>query len=286
MNWGYTSSTSELDMPPTTNDQAVQRRWYRWHVSSYFALAVTACALALIAIPGQIRDCVRDVMDSYGCHTYVHGWPGVFLERYVEYRLGDDQFSIEPETSPWLHARCWQLTSEGVVTSRKFFPGILAMDAACCLLVLACVGAAAECRRRRRQHIWQFSLTEMLACVVLCAAALGWWRWHRERHAGAVCLAERLGKKGAHFEFGYAGPVWLERLLGTQMLEQAKLPVKVSLYRNHISLINELLAQRDTFRHLKNVDVSSDGGQISVQCIEFGFAIPEAQCHFVDRLPR
>lgn len=236
----------------STQQAAMSRRCCHLHASTFLVVALLTCAIALAAVPGQVVDCTRSWCGA--CHTYAHGWPWLYFENYVQYGMGDDHYRIDEELPPWWYRLCWSFGRDATMRSR-FRPAILALDALCCMLVVCGVGLAAEWWRRRRLRFWQFSLADLLAAVLLFAAVLGWWRYQHDRHDKLNSLAKELEKSGVWLQFGYCGPTWLARLIGTGPLEVFCEPVSARLIGNPARSIGELSTHRQELTHLRNIDL-------------------------------
>lgn len=117
------------------------RSWRRLHLSTWLFLVLPGILLALAMIPGE-REAVFD--DP----TCDHGWPCTWLSR---------QGLDGREPAPWaLTEDVAYLNCQG-----------LAADLCIAALLMSSIAAAVEWRRRRRRRVWQFTVGDLLAVMLI-----------------------------------------------------------------------------------------------------------------------
>ena len=186
--------TPQLVLPAMPTIHA-NRKWHRLHASTWVVALVAVAALVLLVVPGAYTD--------QWIHTspiYQHGWPWPFLEYYGIHNDRDE------ESIPWLLRQAWDF--EGDVRWR-----LLAADVACALGITALVITAWEWRRRRRQRVWQVTLSELFLAMLAICCGLGWWQINAREAARQRSVANALSGD-VYKTFEFRGPVWLYRLTG------------------------------------------------------------------------
>jgi hypothetical protein len=242
------------------------RPWYRPHASTWVVVLLVSCGVVLIEVPAEVT--VRPICWERWTQ-YQHGWPWVYLDRSSSFNLSDPLNTISRDAIPWLHAACWNMSVpvDGA-RSTRFRPRYIAADVLVGMLVICTAGSLAEWFRRRRRRVWQVSIRELLIGVLLCAAALGWWRYHHDRRKELFDLAHvpadlagtivsmREPTSGAELDFGYAGPGWLVRLVGLGPLEVFNEPVAARLSEDDPArAIRELSRHKRLLTHLREITV-------------------------------
>ncbi|HVX11513.1 MAG TPA: hypothetical protein VHC22_10050 [Pirellulales bacterium] len=240
------------------------RPWYRLHASTWVVVAAVTCGVVFVEIPAEVTVHYIHYADRYT--EYKHGWPWVYLEHSTGYDFSDPLNSIEADAIPWLHAVCWNVAAPHKPESTRYRPRYIAPDVLVGLLLICVAGFLAEWRRRRRR-VWQFSLGELLIGVLLSAAALGWWRYRqdgRKKLFEDARMPESRSPLGIRdtttsisFDFGYAGPAWLARLVGKGPLEAFNAPVAAFILGNDpVPAIRELSKRKRMTVYLRQISVS------------------------------
>ena len=165
-----TSSQNETDASP-----APPRRSYRLHFSTYLVHFVVLAGVVLANVPGdwhRFADKKGQVSD--------HGWPWVYLHRSTR---------SAGRTGNWLSV--WDLTSN----VQRFNALLLLADLTTGLAIVAVSAACFEWWRRRRSHLFQFRVRDMLIVFLMIAIMLGWAkvRIDRYRKSQQVIVAARRG---------------------------------------------------------------------------------------------
>jgi hypothetical protein len=192
--------------------------------SSLVVAAVACVVMVVLAAPGLVRDQSLSTHPTFydTSDVFEHGWPIVYLERYV-----DEEFMFhhgKPLPGPsWASAENWTFWKG---EDHVFLPGRLALDIAAALLIVALATAAWEWRRRRRANVWQLRLSEFLAVVAVAAGGLGWLAYQRDEasrerpHETALEEAFLIHEETPTFTTGRTpnAPQWVLRLVGSRWL--------------------------------------------------------------------
>ena len=116
---------------------------------------------------------------------------------------------------PWLDIRGWSFTGDEIV----FSPIAFFLDIVTALAILLLIAALFEWRRRRRWRVWQYTLSELLILMFLVAGVLGWWQTNHLRVQKEIDSADLAYGGSPFFNYlEYRGPVFLEKLLGKELL--------------------------------------------------------------------
>jgi hypothetical protein len=176
--------------------------------------------LILIAIPGLARDAADVRIPSFYVYFGLidHGWPFTFLTRNVDANAGLGGQGIDEAKLAGVHWRLW----DGEVEA--FSPVLLAADLVAAFACVVLVTAAWEWRRRRRAHVGQLRLGELLIATAAVAGVCGWlaherraWRAEQTHlqalQASQPPYAESLGASFAPSRACLA-PRWVRLLAG------------------------------------------------------------------------
>ncbi len=93
-----------------------RRPWYRLHLSTWVAIAVTLALLTLIVVPGGYPSHGPFGISSFGPPPYAHGWPFVWLVRYVP------KSPFVPGQGAELWHLCWARFGDAFWMECKFWP--------------------------------------------------------------------------------------------------------------------------------------------------------------------
>ena len=100
--------------------------------------------------------------------SWSYGWPATYLERTIRYDLGPSYTVDQVDDS-----LTWRLWERAV----RFRSGFLGFNAAIALGICLVCGTAVEAWRRRRNHLLQIYLGELILLVLLVALGLGVGRY-------------------------------------------------------------------------------------------------------------
>lgn len=206
----------------TTGDRsppAPRRPWWRLHPSTLLCCLPMIVILAALIVPAE---------PYYGNHKDL-GWPYKFTQasRFTS-TVGVPQADFDSlielimstvptasQAAPWQTADNW-LPAEGSTFSWSSLLADLAVASAVFVPFVLLV----EWRRLRRNRVWQFTMSEGLAAMLLCAA-LGGWLAHMKRQHDAdigqpepnVIFTFRDSEIPIQSSTYHAGPRWLARLV-------------------------------------------------------------------------
>jgi len=184
-----------------------RRPWYRLHLSTWLTLPLGLVVAVLVVLPGGMGQYPDP--PSWGWmgddSAIVHGWPLAFLWRTPAGWTGGCA-----QAAPFLP---WRLTD----SVREFRLTALVGDLALTGVCLAMFAAIAEWRRRRRQRAVQFTIRELLGCVLVLACVFGW-----SSHQRAISreVEHRLAANNQLMEAGFVPrlPLWLRAVVGDDRL--------------------------------------------------------------------
>jgi len=179
------------------------------------AAAVFGLALFWIVVPGDAVKEYRNFGDGpsgggsvVAWVDYEHGWPFVYL-----WRRGAE-------------GDRWSFTNEAT----DFRPWALVSDVGIALLVAGVLACMSCVWVRRVKSLRQFTLSSVLVGFLLAALVLGWWRTLADAALGEQALIRRIESLGGTVETGFAGPVWLRKLVGGGSLRSTHRVVRVALF--------------------------------------------------------
>lgn len=135
----------------TNSHQPSYRSWRRLHCSTWMALSLPATTLLLANIAGSLAS-LSD-LGWWNAHIVEHGWPSTWLVR---------------QPADGSTENLWTL-SENVCYLDGF---AAAANVIVCLALLASFAAAIEWRRRRRHRVWQFTIGDLLAVILILSFPL------------------------------------------------------------------------------------------------------------------
>ncbi len=160
--------------------------------------------------------------------TLKHGWPWVYIERRMDW--GSEWWNPSRDDGyppagiygvPWLATTAWAVgAGQRVAVSWAAALGDLAILGAW----FACVAAVAEWRRNRRAHVWQVSLSELLAGLSMAAVAMGWMAWSQRVHQREQAYVSELEDPDEDYDsLVYVdkeciAPTFVQHLLGNELL--------------------------------------------------------------------
>jgi Leucine-rich repeat (LRR) protein len=160
--------------------QPRRRAWYRLHISTWLLLSAPAAVLALVNLAGEsvviFRERYPFSPEESICE---HGWPCTWLVREGM----DDTFES-----------AFALAEDVCYVDRTG----MAEDLVVAMALVAMFAAVVEWRRRRRHHVWQFTIGDLLLTVLLAAVPLACIARRREALATVIAAVE--------------GTDWAERL--------------------------------------------------------------------------
>jgi hypothetical protein len=164
------------------------RPWYRLHASTFFALLLAATALFLLNVPGRLETHAFAKSDpvsilNFGLGSHIeHGWPWTFLSRDSISSANTSSIIIGHGTSVW---RIQERVED-------FSPWVLLLDIGVGGIIAAVAVALFERRRRRRAHLWQFSIADLLVAITVFASALGYVGWQYREYQRETRAIEAL----------------------------------------------------------------------------------------------
>ena len=180
------SISAESPQNDTTGAHA--RPWYRLHASTFLVLLLVLTALVLLNVPGRVETHTfgkpdpNNILDfGLGSHLE-HGWPWTFLTRDS---IDNSQSIISGhDISVWgMHKRV-----------ESFSSWLLLSDVAVCGIFAAAAISLLERRRRKRAHLWQFSIADLLIAIAVFASALGYVGWgYREYQRETLAIEALIG---------------------------------------------------------------------------------------------
>jgi hypothetical protein len=181
----------------------------RPHLSTLVLLVPVVAVLVLLNWPGwRIAD-----IPSLSGHRYEHGWPFTYLWRHSY------TFTFNGRLSGRYHT-AWELSDGMLDYSRWRLIGDVVIGIA--LVITA--GALIEIRRRRRNSIFQFYLSELLVMITIVAIGLSFFAVRRQ-HCRTDCavFASICKDEDATPDWSLdgsnwclEGPDWLLPLLGEE----------------------------------------------------------------------
>jgi hypothetical protein len=186
------SDSISAESPQKDATGANVRPWYRLHASTSLVLLLVLTALALLNVPARLethslgKPDPNNILDfGLGSH-FEHGWPWTFLTRHS---INNSQSIISGHGTSvwWMHERV-----------DSFSPWLLLSDVAVCGILAAAVLSILERRRRRRAHLWQFSIGDLFVAIAIFASALGFVVWqYREYQREWQAIEALIGNDGA-----------------------------------------------------------------------------------------
>jgi hypothetical protein len=178
---------------------------------------------------------------------YEHGWPMVSSRRIVFDRQSN-------RIMPWDGQSEW------------YWKPLLVDTLVALLLIAGCISLIG---RAWRANSLAYSLRDLLLVVTVLCIALAHLYGVRGKCARASKAAAQLEERGYSVSYGYGGPLWLSRLLGTSVTstELFEAPIELGIYDaddRQIKDIEPLLQQVPQLLELRADDVSasSDGFEI------------------------
>ena len=208
---------------------SVQRPWYRLHLSTWVVIAVTLLLLALIVVPGGCPYEGPILIGVAGPPPYAHGWPFVWLVRYLP------RSSFVSGHDAEFPGLCWARFGDAFWMRRVLWPFSgqcflhwkgLVLDLLVALAVTAAIAFPWEWWRRRR---FQYQLRSLLVFVLLVSVILAWWRT-----AAVQCAREQHAIDVMHHNYFWtetssAAPDWLCRLVGCDRLPYFVIGIRIGM---------------------------------------------------------
>ncbi len=227
------STTAPDGSARQTPPPSPRRSWWRLHFSTWAVIAVVLAILTMIVVPGSPNN--HEVLVAAPLF-YEHGWPFVFLDRYVPpppARASPDEFfkflkdSRDKEGLRWAMSGVEFLVRRRIRARRALLVGWGPVAGEGRIPYLGCRPGAGPrsglrhcgCRRVRLRMLgarrWQYRLRSLLGAFLIIAMGLGWWRhsideYQRDSQATAV-----LRKKGLDVHWRCDGLIWLVKLVGS-----------------------------------------------------------------------
>ena len=194
----------ESPQAPTLPASAPKRPWWRLHRSTLVVAAFLAVLPLLANLPGQIISSPGAAVtldDTYTIPDHIeHGWPLTYLHRKAAYAPD----SLPPQSAYW---RVWS----GV---QRFRITAVLVDLLVGFAVITSGTAAFEAWRRRRAHLAQLHISDLLALMTLVSLGCAWIAANAKQHRAEENALQAGGVKGSRWQPG--GPSWLRQLCGGQ----------------------------------------------------------------------
>jgi len=235
------------------------RPWYRLHLATWAAMAVTLAVLILIAVPVRVSPGVYMLSWSY---HYEHGWPFVCLDRFVwqvspwdvderneflqsqglRWASWGDMFWIEPSNWP-LSGRCFPRW-KGLVLDL--------------VVALAITGSIASTWEWSRRRLWRYRLRGLFVLVFLLSVIMAWWRSASVQCAREEGMVDALLRRGFTPDESCVAPVCLCRLVGSRHFPWLVVGIDGPLEppdsaTSHLDHVSATLALAKDFRNLERV---------------------------------
>jgi hypothetical protein len=195
-----------------------KRHWLRLHISSLFAMLIPLACWVLIAIPGQHIKYRWSVLDSWE-----HGWPAIHLIRVPKGMRGfhpkDGEISWSqsrrgannPKLRFWSDPEGWSHTIEN--GTETWYPRAAMLNVGVLILGCLIVGGALELRRRRRNSLFQISITDLLVLTAIIALPFAYFPYQLDVAKQRENVFRKLeNREDVQIKITTQPPIWADRL--------------------------------------------------------------------------
>ena len=214
--------------------------------------------LVFLLVPGEIISPLGGNFGGGYTAVYEHGWPWIHMHRAVKYDFSQPgkQFPDIPQWDiPWMAWDNWQLwEADAKIMRIGKLIGNLAVG--CVLLMSAMLSW--HFYLRSRGSCLRFRMSDLLLLTAIIPSGLGWYMYSTRAYAYELAHSEPLWEENCIFVETYCGPLWLRRLIGTELAADAFFRVtEIAMQDVSEDQFHEVTQQLTNFSNLRILEIDA-----------------------------